>query len=75
MLAAELKASLEACPTAALILNAAGMIVFANAGANRLFSPHGDIIGSAARRFLPDWPLPSHQQRLQCADGLAPVCC
>lgn len=72
MLAAELEASLEACPTAALILDAAGTIVFANAEANRLFSPHGDIIGSAARRFLLDWPLPSHISRSRIADLFGP---
>ena len=37
MLGAGLETSLEACPTAALVLDAAGAIVFANAEAIRLF--------------------------------------
>lgn len=56
MLETEIVAFLEACPIAALVLDAAGTIVFANAEARGLFAL-GDapsVIGD----LVPDWPLP-----------------
>ena len=56
MLGAELVVSLEACPTAAFVLDAAGTIVFANAAARRLFHLQHPCPGVAVKTFLPDWP-------------------
>ncbi|MEW9612802.1 diguanylate cyclase [Shinella sp. S4-D37] len=70
MLGAELRASLEACPTTAFVVDATGTIVFANAAAYRLFHPQRDFQGLTIKRFLPDWPLPPHGSPSRIADGL-----
>lgn len=58
MLDAEIVAFLEACPMAALVLDAVGTIVFANAGALELFilsdAPHDLSVSD----LIPDLPLP-----------------
>lgn len=71
MLGEELKTSLEACPSAVLVVDAVGTIAFANAEARRLFLTDGDVSGLPAKRFLLDWPLPPQilQYRIANARG------
>lgn len=59
MLGAEIVAFLEAYPMAALVIDATGVVVFANAGARDLFAlgeaPHDLAISD----LMPNWPLPA----------------
>jgi len=70
MLGAELVASLEACPTASFVLDAAGTVVFANAAARRLFPLRQRFPGSSVTEFLPDWPMAAQVSQSRIADGL-----
>ncbi|MCF3641785.1 diguanylate cyclase [Rhizobium sp. TRM95111] len=57
MLGPEIRAFLEACPLAALVADASGMVVFANSGAQAIFEcAVGDILGRAVTKLLPEWP-------------------
>lgn len=65
-----LLASLDACPTAAFILDAAGTIVHANAEARRLFYQRDQFDGLPVDRLLPDWPLAAEMpQQYPIVDG------
>lgn len=66
---AGLLATLDACPTAAFILDAAGAIVHANAEARRLFYPHGQFDGLPVAVLLPDWPLGPQMPQCRIVDG------
>ncbi len=57
MLGAEIVAFLEACPMAALVLDDAGAIVFANAGARGLFALAEASRDLVISDLIPDWPL------------------
>ncbi|MCQ4633980.1 diguanylate cyclase [Shinella sp. CPCC 100929] len=70
MLGAELEASLEACPTTAIVVDVTGTIVFANAAAYRLFRPQRDLCGLPIKQFLPDWSLPAQGTQSRIVDGL-----
>lgn len=64
-----LLASLDACPTAAFVLDAAGTVLLANAEARRLFHPQDQFAGLPVKQFLPDWPLPSAASPCRLVDG------
>ena len=66
---AGLLATLDACPTAAFILDAAGAIVHANAEARRLFYPHDKFEGLPVAVLLPDWPLGPQMPQCRIVDG------
>lgn len=67
---AALLASLDACSTAAFILDAAGTIVHANAEARRLFYQRDQFDGLPVDRLLSDWPLAAEMpQQYPIVDG------
>lgn len=57
MLGAEIVAFLEAYPMAALVIDATGVVVFANAQARDLFALGDAPLDLAVSDLLPDWPL------------------
>ncbi len=57
MLSAEIVAFLQAYPMAALVVDAAGVVVFANEGARDLFAFDEVPSDLAISALLPDWPL------------------
>jgi diguanylate cyclase (GGDEF)-like protein/PAS domain S-box-containing protein len=57
MLGAEIIAFLEAYPMAALVVDATGMVVFANPKAQDLFALAGAPSELAISDLMPDWPL------------------
>jgi diguanylate cyclase (GGDEF)-like protein/PAS domain S-box-containing protein len=57
MLGAEVIVLLESCPLAALIVNAAGFVIFANAEAQALFDGTDTLSGTSVADLLPTWPL------------------
>ncbi|MCQ1768594.1 diguanylate cyclase [Neorhizobium galegae] len=57
MLGAEVMNLLESCPLAALIVNAAGFVTFANAEARALFGTADTLHGTGITELLPGWPL------------------
>ncbi|EUB99562.1 diguanylate cyclase with PAS/PAC sensor [Rhizobium sp. CF080] len=57
MLGAEVMVLLESCPLAALIVNAAGFVVFANSEARALFDGADTLHDTSAADLLPTWPL------------------
>ncbi len=57
MLGADITTFLEVCPMAALILNASGAVIFANAEARELFHSEDGLPGRAIPDLLPEWPL------------------
>jgi diguanylate cyclase (GGDEF)-like protein/PAS domain S-box-containing protein len=70
MLDTGFRASLKACPVAALVLDAANTIVFANGEANRLLQPRQPLTGSAIEVYLPDWPLSPGSSPACIVDGI-----
>ncbi len=60
MLGAEVMVLLESCPIAALIVNAAGFVLFANAEARSLLGTEETLPGAAVADLLPTWPLDDH---------------
>jgi len=69
MLSTEMVVSLEACPTAAFVLDAAGIVVFANIAARRLFHPRDSLDGLSVEMLLPDWPPPSQASPCRIGEG------
>ena len=66
---AGLLASLDACPTAAFVLDAAGTIVHANPEARRLFYTHEQLDGLPMELFLTVWPMAQDMPRCPIVDG------
>ncbi|MFB9949267.1 diguanylate cyclase domain-containing protein [Rhizobium puerariae] len=50
-------AFLEGCPMAVLILDAGGVVAFANAEGRGLFQPRPELLGHQACEILSEWPL------------------
>jgi hypothetical protein len=69
MLSTEMVISLEACPTAAFVLDAARVVVFANTAARRLFHPRDSLDGLSVEMLLPDWPPPSQVSPCRIGEG------
>ncbi|TXI04513.1 MAG: PAS domain S-box protein, partial [Rhizobium sp.] len=63
MLGAEIIAFLEAYPMAAIVIDAAGMIVFANPSARDFFALESASPELPVSDFMPDWPLPETTAR------------
>jgi diguanylate cyclase (GGDEF)-like protein/PAS domain S-box-containing protein len=59
MLGGEIIAFLEACPMAAIVLDAVGAVVFANVEACDLLDRGDGLLGTAVTDLLPAWPLAS----------------
>lgn len=75
MLAAEIIAFLNACPIAALLLDAGGAVVFANAEARELFDRDERLLGTEITSLLPVWPLaPKSQSFFRCSTGEMRAC-
>ncbi|MCL6709457.1 diguanylate cyclase [Pseudomonas sp. R2.Fl] len=69
MLGLEFTAFLEACPVAAIIVDAAGVVVFANGAAHRLFHSGDRLPGSSVGDWVAEWPLPPGVTRSLVIDG------
>lgn len=63
MPSSEIVAFLEAYPMAALVIDAAGAIVFVNAVARDFFSLGGGPLDLVISDLMPDWPLPAAASR------------
>lgn len=71
----EIQQFLSACPLPAMCVDARGTIIFANAAAGHLLEC-GDVLGSAIKGLLPEWPLPFEvsQTFFQPVTGKKSVC-